>query len=125
MILVVLLIGVVLIVSALRNTQGALFSALATDVPQYITWAAAIIALGVIGWIPGLKPISRGLLALVLLVIILRNYQGIITGVKAVASAPQTNGTQGSNASNPLTGSNTVFTPLTIYGPSNTSATGN
>ncbi len=95
MILVVLLIGIILVVVAIRNTQGALFSALAADVPAYIVWAAAIIALGAIGWIPGLKPVSRGLLALVLVVIVLQNYQAILAGFQAVASPPSS----GSSAS--------------------------
>lgn len=89
MTLVALLIGVILIVAAIRGTQGALFSALMTDVPGYVIWAAALFALGAIGWIPGLKPISRGLLALVIIVIVLRDYQAILAGLKA-AIAPAT-----------------------------------
>ena len=81
----VILIGVVLIVAAIRNTQGDLFSALAADIPAFGVWAAAILALAMIGFIPGLKPVSRGLLALVLLVIVLRNYQGILSGFKGLA----------------------------------------
>ena len=82
--LVALIVGVVLIVSAIRNSQGALFTALGTDVPAFVVWGAAILALGMIGFIPGLKPISRGLLALVFVVIVVRNYAGIIAGFKAV-----------------------------------------
>ena len=80
MIIILLLIGVILIVSAVRNSQGALFTALGQDVPGFFVWAAALLALGAVGWIPGLKPISRGLLALVIVVLILRNYQNIIKG---------------------------------------------
>lgn len=76
----VLFIGAILIVAAVRNSQGDLFTAIKTDAPDFAIWAAAIVALGVIGFVPGLKPISRGLLALVILVLILRNYQNIIAG---------------------------------------------
>ena len=45
MILVALMIGILLVVAAIRNSQASLFSALATDVPQFVVWAAAILAL--------------------------------------------------------------------------------
>lgn len=85
MILVALFVGAVLIVAAIRNSQAALFQALSTDVPGYVVWAAALLALGLIGFVPGLKPISRGLLALVLVVIVMQNYQAIITGFQSVS----------------------------------------
>lgn len=88
MILIVLFIGTILLVAALRNTYGALFSDLGQDVPKFITWAAAILALGAIGFVPGLKPISRGLMALVLLVIVFQNYSDILKGFGAVSKAP-------------------------------------
>jgi uncharacterized membrane protein YgcG len=101
MLLVALLIGVILIVAAIRNSQGALFTALATDVPGFVVWAAAIVGVGAIGFIPGLKPASRGLLALVIVVLLVNNYQAIIAGFqganKAATNAGQ--GSQGSGAS--------------------------
>lgn len=80
MILFALFIGAILIVAAVRNSQGALFAALGQDVPAFAVWAAAIFALGAIGFVPGLKPVSRGLLALVLVVLVLRNYKEILSG---------------------------------------------
>lgn len=79
MALIILIVGAILIVVAVRNSQGSLFTALKTDLPEYGVWAAAIIAIGLIGVVPGLKPISRGLLVLIILVIILNNYQNIIS----------------------------------------------
>lgn len=89
MILLALLIGVIIIVAAIRGTQGALFSALGEDVPPFVVWAAAIFALGVIGYIPGLKPVSRALIALVLVVIILKNYQAILSGFQSFWQNPK------------------------------------
>jgi hypothetical protein len=84
-----LLIGVVLIVSAIRNTHGDLLGALRQDVPGFAVWGAAIFGLAVIGFIPGLKPVSRGLLALVVTVIVLTNYKQILGGFQqAWQSAP-------------------------------------
>jgi hypothetical protein len=87
MILVVLLIGAVLLVAALRNTYSALFADLGQDVPKFVTWAAAIVALGALGYLPGLRPISRGLMSLVLVVIVFQNYQNILEGFQSVAQA--------------------------------------
>ncbi len=97
MIFVFLLLGVVLIVAAVRNSQGALFSALGEDVPGYFVWAAALLALGAIGWVPGLKPVSRGLLALVIVVLVLHNYQNIIKGFQN-AGKFQASGNAGATA---------------------------
>lgn len=100
MILIALVIGIILIVAAIRNSQAALFTALGQDVPAYVVWAAAIVAVGAVGWIPGLRPVSRGLLALVILVIILRNYQGILAGFQnAAAPSAATNAPAATNGS--------------------------
>jgi hypothetical protein len=80
MILLALFLGVILIVAAIRNSQRALFSALKADVPEYLIWAAAIFAVGAIGYIKPAKPIANGLLVLMLTAIILANYKGIIAG---------------------------------------------
>jgi hypothetical protein len=88
MIFVALLIGAVLIVAAVRNSQGALFAALKQDVPAFVVWAAAIFAIGAIGFVPGLKPVSRGLLILVVTVLILRNYKQILQGFDSAWQKP-------------------------------------
>jgi len=88
MVLVLLAIGAILIVAAFRNSQGSLFAALYQDIPAFVTWAAAIFAIGAVGFIPGLKPISRGLLALILVVIVLRNYKQILAGFENTWSNP-------------------------------------
>jgi len=80
-----LIIGVVVLVAAIRDTHNDLFSALKTDVPGFAVWGAAIIALAAIGFVPGLKPVSRGLLALVIVVLILVNYKQILAGFEGVA----------------------------------------
>lgn len=110
-----LVIGVVIIVAAIRNSQGALFTAIKTDVPDFVVWAAAIIAIGAIGYVPGLKPVSRGLLALIIIVLILRNYSNIIAGFKAAST--QTSGTGGTAASGSTSGSEPAApaNPLTQF----------
>lgn len=83
MILVLVLIAALLIVSALRDTQGDLFVAIREDVPAFGTWAAAILVLGFIGFIPGFRPVSRYLLALVIVVLVVNNYQSITKGFES------------------------------------------
>lgn len=98
MILVLLFIGAILVVAAIRNSQGALFTALSTDVPGFVTWAAAIFAVGAVGFVPGLRPVSRGLLALILTVIILKNYQQILDGFNQAWENPPKAGSTSSSA---------------------------
>lgn len=81
--LVLLAIAAILIVAAIRDTQGDLFTLLKEDVPAFGTWAAAFIAIGVLGFIPGFKPISRGLIILVMTVLFVNNYQSIVSGFDA------------------------------------------
>lgn len=88
MALFALIIGAILIVAAVRNSQADLFTALGQDVPSFIVWAAAIIALGAVGFIPGLKPVSRALLALVIIVLIVNNYQKLVSGFTNAWTAP-------------------------------------
>lgn len=101
MALVALIVGAVLIAAAIRNTQGVLFSALSEDLPAFMVWAAAIFAVGAIGFIPGLKPVSRGLLALVIVVIIMRNHQAIITGLSQPLGSSSGSGSGASPAAGP------------------------
>lgn len=80
MIIILIIIAAVLIVAALRDTQGDLFAALMDDMPAFMTWAAAILVIGALGYIPGFKTISRSLLALIIVVIVVNNYEKIASG---------------------------------------------
>jgi hypothetical protein len=79
---VILLIGAILIITAFNNSFSALATQLESDIPAYFKWAAAIVAILGIGYIPGLRTPSRYLLGLVLLVILLTNYQQILSGLQ-------------------------------------------
>lgn len=105
MIIVALLIGVILLVAAIRNSQNALFSALAQDVPGYVVWAAAIFAVGAIGFVPALKPVSRGLLTLIIIVLVLHNYKQIIAGFQNAWQNPPKAGDSAAASTAPPTAS--------------------
>lgn len=93
MAVIALIIGVVLIVAAIRNSQNALASQLMSDMPGFVVWAAAIVAVGLIGTIPMLKPFSRGLLILIVVVLLLNNYQAILAGFSGAVKSGQDSGT--------------------------------
>lgn len=86
--LILALIGAALVLVALRNTQSQLATALEQDVPGYLKWVAAIAAIGALGYIKPLEVPSRWLLALVLMVIVLTNYQQIFQSFQSLGTAP-------------------------------------
>lgn len=68
-----LIIGAMLLVTSVKNTQGTLFGLLQGDLTgtnNFVFWLVAILLIGAIGYIPKLKPISNGLLALVIIVLV-------------------------------------------------------
>lgn len=83
-----LLIGVALIVAAFRNTEGEFFSLLANDAAGFAKWAAAIIVIGALGYVPDFRNASRLLLLLVLLVIVIVNKGAFANFSSAVTSGP-------------------------------------
>lgn len=77
---VLILVGLVLMVSAFRNTQDQLEAALEQDIPGFSKWFAALALTGGLGYVPGFQTLSRWLLALVLVVLVVRNYQQVFAG---------------------------------------------
>jgi hypothetical protein len=71
--------GSVLLIAAVRNTQEELFFLLAHDMtgPQnFVFWFVSILIIGLVGYIPKLKPISDGFLILVILTLFLKKGVG-------------------------------------------------
>lgn len=69
-----LIIGIVLLVSAIRNTQAGLVAVLRSDFtgPNNFTyWVIALIVIGAIGYVDKLKPLSDGLLVLIIVALFL------------------------------------------------------
>ena len=118
----ILLIGAILVITAFNNSFGALASELEADIPPYFKWAAAIVAILGIGYIPGLRTPSRYLLALVLLVILLKNYSGILAGFQTFLTSGGTASASGAGAPNPSAGY--VANPATTAPPSAASVSG-
>ena len=81
-----LIIGAIIFIAAYQNTHGELASQLSQDVPPFLKWGMAIAAVGALGFVPGMRDLSRWLLALVLVVIVLTNYKQIIAGLQSIGS---------------------------------------
>ena len=111
-----LIAGTVLLISAVRNTQGTLFTLLQGDFSgpnNFVYWFVAILLIGALGYIPALKPISTAFLGLVVLVLILTrgNPQGIGGGFfsQFVQQIQTTNNPTAPTTVNPIS---TVFSSL-------------
>lgn len=119
-----LIIGVVLLVAAARGTQGDLFALVLKDFTgpnNFVYWVAAILAIGFLGYIPKLKPISVALLGLVVVVLVLKRgdssqigggFFGQLTEGLASTGNPGgtvASGSPGAAASNPVTKAGTVL----------------
>lgn len=69
-----LIIGIVMIVAAVRDTVNELITLLALDFSgsgNFVYWVIALIVVGSVGYVPKLKPLSDGLLVLIILALFL------------------------------------------------------
>jgi hypothetical protein len=98
---VILLVGVILVVVAINNTHGQFASTLESDLPGFFKWAIAIAAVLGLGFIPGFQKPSRWLLALVLVVIVLKNYSTMFAGLTSFAGQGATTTDTGTPAATP------------------------
>jgi hypothetical protein len=73
---VLIIVGSVLLISGVKDTTQTLFGLLSKDLAthnSYLSWMFAILVIGAIGYIQELRPFSRTFMALVLVVLFLRN----------------------------------------------------
>lgn len=71
-----LIAGILFTVSAARNTQSQLLTLLKGDFTgkgNFIYWMVSILIVGSLGYIPRLKPVSVAFLALIIIVLFLKN----------------------------------------------------
>src|SRR5574337_1368808 len=90
-----IIIGSVMVIAAVKNTQGNLSQLVKGEFigpNNFIFWLAAIFLIGAIGYIPKAKPIATALLALVIIVLFLK--KGNTAGVGGGFFAQLTNGLQ-------------------------------
>lgn len=87
--------GGLMVIAAVRDKQGDLFTLVKGDLTgpnNFVQWALAILLVGAIGFIPKLKPFSTALVALVLVAIFLRKGTGFFAQLSAAANSTQGKG---------------------------------
>jgi hypothetical protein len=80
-----ILIGVIMVVAAVRNTQHCLVLLIKSEFEgpgNFTYWVAAIIIIGIIGMSETTKPLSQGLLALILVALFLAKGTGVFAQLK-------------------------------------------
>lgn len=82
-----LIIGLMLGATAIRGTQGTLAGLFAADAAGFAKWFAAIVFIGLIGYIPGFQTVSRLLLGLVILIIVIEK-KGVFAQLQNALSNP-------------------------------------
>lgn len=108
---VLLFVGVLFIVLAIKGTQRQFFSLLSGDFTgsgNFIYWVVSILIIGAVGYIPKLKVFSDSFLVLVILVLFIAN-KGFFSQFNSQlqSGTAQSNGTTGTGASGL-----TTFNPL-------------
>lgn len=86
----VLIIGLLLIISGFRGKTDEFVQTVKEDFtgqPNFLVWVAAVFAIGSLGAIKPLKPVSDGLFVLVLVVLILSN-RGFFAELSRQINAP-------------------------------------
>jgi len=79
---VFLIVGIGMLVVAVRGTQQTAFALLQSEFSgpnSFTRWALAIFIIGTIGYVPSIRPATRALLVLVMLVIVLKNGTGLFS----------------------------------------------
>lgn len=100
-----ILIGVILLIAAVRNTQGTLFTLVKGDFTgknNFIFWLVAILVIGAIGNVKQLKGFSNAFLALVIIVILLSNKGFFAQFQTALSTTTSTSTTTSNTAGNVL-----------------------
>lgn len=109
-----LIIGLFLLIAGIRNTAGpassptSLFGLIHGDftgTDNFIYWFLAILIIGALGYVPKLKPVSTGLIVLVIVVLFLK--KGNSSGVGGGFFSQFTNAINGSTNSGVTTATGT------------------
>jgi hypothetical protein len=90
------IVGVILLIAGIRGQIGNLASLIKSDFTgsgNYIYWVVAILAVGSVGYVKKLQPISDAFLALVLIVLMLANkgfFAQFMSGLSATTTCAST-----------------------------------
>jgi hypothetical protein len=91
---ILLAIAIILIIAALNDKIGALGTQISTDITatqggvSFVAWFAAIVVIGLLGYIPGLQGFSRALMVLVITVIVVKGGTGFFSKLTQQIETP-------------------------------------
>ena len=88
---VLLAVGILFFIVAIQGTQGGLFALLKSEfvgTNSFVVWAAALVIIGLLGYIKPIRPISHAFLVLILLVLVLSNGKGFFSQFNAAIRSP-------------------------------------
>lgn len=91
--LILLVVGALFLLAAVRGTHADLFTLLKGDFTgdkNFLVWVVAIFVLGALGYVSGLKPLANAFLLLVVVVILLTNKGFFSQFTSALNSTTQT-----------------------------------
>lgn len=74
-----LVVGLVLIISGVRGTQSDLFASVKGDFTgsnNFVYWALSILVVGALGYVPTLRPLSRGFIVLIVVGLLFNKANG-------------------------------------------------
>lgn len=121
--------GLILIVSGVRDTHEALGAQLKSDLTgdnNFARYALAIFAIGALGYIDKLRPASTAFMALVIISLVLSN-KGVFNKLNdALKAGPETPPASNDNPASPLAAKDKLSlstTALTILNPAAATAT--
>lgn len=88
--LAIILIALILIVAGFKGTAGSLFGLIEQTFSQVLVPFVAILIVGALGYVPGMKRLSDAFLALILLAMFLTNSKnGLISKFQSAIRNPQ------------------------------------
>lgn len=121
MLIFLLLIGIALMVTAFTGTYAQLATELESDIPGFFKWGIALALIVAFGYLPGMQKPSRWILTIVVLVLVLKNFNTVKTQltnfINAGSAAPNPNTTTTTTAgasTNPLSGQGAIVQPSSI-----------
>jgi hypothetical protein len=82
-------IGLIMIVTGVKGTQGMMAAQLRSDATGFITWVVAIGAIGALGYVEKLRTFSHYFMALVLIAMLLSNRGFFAELQKAISAGPE------------------------------------
>jgi hypothetical protein len=88
---VLLFVGILFFVVAIQGTQGTLFSLMKSEFVgsnSFVVWAAALVILGLLGYIKPIRPITHAFLLLVLIVMVLAGGSKFFTNFNSGIRSP-------------------------------------